>query len=95
LVLIALSPILLMAPAAYHRIVEQGEDTENFLRLAGRFVLPSMVPLALGISLNFFVVVHKVSNSIPLAVAGTVLLLILFFGLWFGFTLYRRAQQAE
>ena len=36
LLLIMLSTILLMTPAAYHRIVEQGEDTETFWRLRGR-----------------------------------------------------------
>src|SRR5947209_10666573 len=33
---IALSIILLMTPAAYHRIVEEGEDTERFHRFATR-----------------------------------------------------------
>ena len=34
LLLIALCTVLLMTPAAYHRIVEGGEDTEDFWRCA-------------------------------------------------------------
>lgn len=91
--LMALSIVLLMAPAAYHRIVEQGEDTEHFHRLAGRMVLAAMVPLALGIAGDFFVVVRKVAESTGLALAGAGLVLVLFYGLWFGFTLLRRNQR--
>ena len=47
---IALSTILLLTPAAYHRIVEEGEDTEHFHRFASRIVLAATVPLALGIA---------------------------------------------
>src|SRR4029078_12967774 len=57
LALIALSTILLVTPAAYHRIVERGKETERFRRFASRMLLAAMVPLALGISSEFFVVV--------------------------------------
>jgi hypothetical protein len=39
-----------MAPAAYHRIVEQGEDTERFHTLASRMVLLALALLAPGFS---------------------------------------------
>lgn len=93
LALLALATILLMAPAAYHRIVEQGEDTEHFHRIAGRLVLAAMVPLALGISLDFYVVIKKVTESLSLAIGGAGLALVVFYGLWFGFTFYRRNQR--
>jgi Family of unknown function (DUF6328) len=34
LLFISLSIVLLMAPAAYHRIVYKGEDSEDFIALA-------------------------------------------------------------
>src|SRR4051794_27205824 len=37
LLLIALSMILLMSPAPYHRLGENGEDTEHFDRIGVRF----------------------------------------------------------
>ena len=93
--LIALAIILLIAPAAYHRIVEEGEETEHFHRVASRLILASMVPLALGICGDLFVVVRKVTESVTAAIAGACLMLLIFYGLWFGFTLYRRSRRAS
>jgi len=47
LCLTAVSIILLMTPAAYHRIVERGEETEHFHRFARKTLLAAMAPLAL------------------------------------------------
>ncbi len=93
---LALAVILLMAPAAYHRIVEGGEDTERFYRFASRMVLLAMLPLAAGIIADFFVVARKVTGSVPFASAGSAVMLVFFYGLWFGFTTWaRRAAAVE
>jgi hypothetical protein len=86
--LIALSTILLMAPAAYHRLVEHGEATERFHVMASRMVLAAMVPLALGLAGDCFVVVRKVTGTFTWALVGATLLLVVCYGLWFGVTLY-------
>jgi hypothetical protein len=44
--LIALSTVLLPTPAAYHRIVEQGEETQHFYRMAHVMIICSLPPLA-------------------------------------------------
>jgi hypothetical protein len=88
--LVALSVILLMTPAAYHRLVERGEDTEHFHRFASRMLLASMVLLALGITGDFYLVARKITESAALSVGLAVLALCIFYGLWFGFTLYSR-----
>jgi hypothetical protein len=93
--LIALSVILLMTPAAYHRIVEQGEETKHFHRFAGRILIAAMIPLALGINCSFFVVARKATDSVEFSLAASALGLLLFYGLWFGLTLYRRAQHTH
>jgi hypothetical protein len=93
LALMAISIILLMTPAPYHRIVERGEDTEHFQRFASRLVLWAMVPLALGLSGDFFVLVRKVSQSALAAGVAAGVMLVVFYAAWFGFTFYRRAQQ--
>jgi hypothetical protein len=93
LALIAFSTILLMTPAAYHRIVEEGEDTEHFHQLASRFVLAAMAVLALGIIINFYIVVQKVTASLSLAFVSAVIMLLLFYGFWFGYTLYQRQRR--
>ena len=86
----AFSTVLLIAPAAYHRIVEQGEDTEHFHALAGRLLLSSMALLAAGVSGELFVVIQKSTDCLPAAIACSVSSLLCILGLWFGFTLYRR-----
>ena len=95
LTLVALSIILLMTPAAYHRLVERGEETEHFHRFSSRMLLAAMPPLALGITGDFFVVVRKVTESNRIAIAAAAVALLFFFGFWFGFTLYRRGRRSS
>ena len=92
LAFLGLTAVLLMTPAAYHRIVEKGEETERFHRVASILLLAAMITLPLGISGDLFVVLLKVSGSNSLAIAGAAGILIVFYGLWFGFTLYKRAR---
>jgi len=90
--LIGLTVILLMTPAAYHRIVERGEDTEHFHRVASLLLLAAMIPLPMGICGDVYVVVQKVTESTTLGIASALLALASLYGLWFGFTIYRRGQ---
>src|SRR5215213_8367352 len=84
---------LLLAPGAYHRIVERGEETEHSHGVASRLLIAAMVPLALGVSGDFFVVVRKITESTTSAVAAALVSLLFFYGLWFGLTIYRRGRQ--
>jgi Family of unknown function (DUF6328) len=93
--LMGFTVILLMTPAAYHRIVERGENTEHFHRVASLLLLAAMIPLPLGICGDLFVVIRKVTGSVSLAIASALAMLLLFYGLWFGFTSYRRAHVTE
>lgn len=93
LALIALSTILLMTPAAYHRIVMRGEDSEEFLQFTGRMILAAMVLLALGIAGDFLLVVAKVFDSTALGIASAITALVFFYGLWFGLTLYLKGAS--
>ena len=93
--LMTLAVILLMTPAAYHRIVLKGENTAQFHQFAGRMLLASLIPLALGIASDFFIVVWKVLESYASAVWITGVLLIFNFGLWFGWPAYRRVRSVR
>src|SRR5438270_9954971 len=68
-VLLTLSVILLMTPAAYHRIVEDGENTEHFHRFASVMLLSALVPLALGIAGDFYVVMEHVVYSTAISLS--------------------------
>jgi hypothetical protein len=92
--LIAVSTILLVTPAPYHRIVENGEETEKFYKVATKLVLSSLPPMAAGIAADFFLVVYKMSNRYDLSTLAAVLMFCLFFGTWFGYTLYRKYYPA-
>jgi uncharacterized protein DUF6328 len=93
LVLLAMSIVFLMAPAAFHRIVERGEDTERLHSFSSAMVLIALVPLAFGLAGDFYVVVDKVLQSSTAAIGLAVATLVLFFGLWFGVTLALRARS--
>lgn len=91
---VVLSIVFLMTPAAYHRLVEDGNDSEQFFRFAGRMILAAMAVLALGISGDFFVVVRKVAGPGVAAVSATILLLV-FTGFWLGYELICRLRTPE
>jgi hypothetical protein len=89
----ALAIVLLMTPAAYHRIVERGEETEHFHRFASKILVAALVPLALALAGDVYVVVQKVSDSQLVSVVSGLVVLAVFWELWFGLTLYRRTQR--
>ena len=87
---IAISAILLITPAAYHRIVERGEDSEEFHNFAGRILLLAMLFLGIGLASDFFVVVQKISGSLQLACWLATGLMMFFLLLWFAYTAWKR-----
>ena len=67
----ALNVIVLMAPAALHRLSFAGEDSEAFLRLGSALVIAAPMLLALAVAADLYVVFDKVlENSILAALAG-------------------------
>lgn len=95
LIIMAITTILLMTPAAYHRIVEHGENTEHFHTVASVLVVSAMVPLPMSIGGDFYVVMQRVTGSAAFAILASATMLLFFYALWFGFTAYRRSQVAE
>lgn len=92
--LIALAVALLMAPAAFHRIVERGRDSERMHTFSSAMVLSSLVPLGLGIGGDLYVVAAKVLGSQAEAATLAAAALVVLFGLWFGVTLFVRTRSA-
>lgn len=95
LALVATSGILLMTPPAYHRIKEKGEMTERFLRLASIILVCAMLPLALGISVDFYVVLSKVTHAPGLALALAGAAFLAFAGCWFVFPYASRSRKTS
>jgi hypothetical protein len=89
---IALSVILLMAPAALHRISFGGEDSADFLKIGSVFVIAAPLPLALGIALDTYVAIARAldSNVAAASIAGmTVIVLML---LWYAYPVWGRVN---
>ena len=93
LLCVALAMILLMTPAPYHRIVEDGDHTERFDKLGVRFVLAALVPLALGLAGVFYVVLEKVTENPALALTGALVAVGGSLALWFGVPLITRQHE--
>jgi len=77
-----LAIILLMAPAAYHRIVYAGEASQRFHDLGSRFLMIATLTLALGLATDIYVVITKIAASTLgglFAGAGSFIVLV---GLW-------------
>ena len=87
---IAICTILLITPAAYHRIVLQGENSEMLHHITARLLLAAMVFLALGICGDFYVVSRMTGVGTGLAVTTALALLALFLGAWFGYAIWKR-----
>jgi Family of unknown function (DUF6328) len=72
---VTVAVILLMTPAALHRIAFAGEDTPLFFRMGSWFVIAAPVPLAFGIAGDLYVATAKAAESTML---GAVLALVAF-----------------
>jgi hypothetical protein len=81
---VALAGILLIAPAAFHRIAEQGQRTPRFYRYATGMVQAALLPLAVGMAADFYVVVAKVSDSVVGGVVASAAVVVAMFTLWWG-----------
>ncbi len=91
---IALSIILLIAPAAYHRIAYGGEDAPSFHRTGSRLVTLATLPLALGLSSDVFVVGTRIAQSTSVAVAAALGVFALLAGCWLVLPLVARRRRA-
>lgn len=93
--LMTLAMIVLMSPAAYHRIVEQGHDSERFHRFASRMVILALILIGPAFAADLYVVLQKAGHaeaSAPAAAAA----LACFYGAWFGaMQILRRLRRPE
>src|SRR5215216_6571410 len=51
---------LIISPAAYHRLVERGEDTEEIHRYTSKLMSWALLPFCFGLGLDLFVATQKV-----------------------------------
>jgi hypothetical protein len=80
---VALSVVLLMTPAAVHRIAYGGEDSPKFFRIGSRIVVAASIPLAAGTAADIYVVFMKVVERESIALTAAVVAALMMLGLWF------------
>ncbi len=92
---IALTIVLLMAPASLHRISFAGEDDPAFLKIGSILVIVAPFPLALGISLDTYVAAGRAvhSETVPIALAAISSAALL--GLWYAYPVWWRLARSH
>ena len=81
--LVAMSVALVMAPAAYHRQTNPEEATDSFVKLATYLLLGSMLPLMVGITLDFYLIARLILENNTLSLLLSLALLLWFVTFWF------------
>jgi hypothetical protein len=92
LCLVALNVILLMTPAALHRLSFNGEDSRTFLRMGSALVIAAPGFLAAGIAAETFVVLHKASGSANWAALAALASFVTLIGLWYAIPAWLRTR---
>src|SRR5437764_3549639 len=88
----------MLLPAAYHYIVERGENTNSFHELVTSILEFALFPFATGLGVSVFVFAEKVASSTFGGVMG-VLVAFAALGVWYVFSSLRkpgaRSMQQE
>jgi len=91
LMLVAMTVVLLIAPAAIHRIAFDGADDARFLHLASRLVTAALIPLALGIASEIYVAGVRLLPGSPVVVWISAAATCVLIGFWYALPLGLRA----
>jgi hypothetical protein len=95
IILVVVSIAAVMAPAALHRAAEPNEVSDRFLRVSSTLLVAGMVPLALGICTDLFLVTDVVCHSRAVAAIVATASALLFAALWFvGPAAYKRQSAS-
>jgi len=90
--LVAIAVAIIMTPAALHRQRGPYYVSDTFVRVSNRLLLWSMAPLALGITVDFYLICKIIVGGAMVVVLAAALFL-LFIGLWFVLPRARRLQK--
>ena len=91
--LVAVAVAIIMTPAALHRQKGPYEVTDTFVRVSSRLLLWSMAPLAVSISLDFYLVARVITRERLVSLLGAAMFAF-FLVLWFLLPRARGLQRA-
>jgi hypothetical protein len=84
---VAITVVLLMTPAALHRVGFGGEESERFLQLGSGFVIAAPGMLAIGLAADIYVAIERATGASEAAGAVGITSLIVLLGMWFALPL--------
>ena len=91
--LILITTMTIMTQAVFHRQTARKEVAKEFIDIATRLLLLSMIPLATSFCLEFYLICRLILNSVPLALLLALGLFALFLLLWIGLPRIEALQQ--
>ncbi len=83
LILLAIAAALVMAPAAYHRQTAPRQASDGFIRLASWLLLIAMLPLAIGICLDIYLLARLILLDRIVSVILAVVMGVILVGTWY------------
>src|SRR5512143_3511748 len=83
LALVAVAGALVMTPAAYHRQTAPRHASEGFIHMAGRLLLLAMIPMIIGIGLDFYLIARIILKDSLLSLILALLLMAFFAAAWY------------
>ena len=93
--LIAVNVVLLMMPAALHRLSYRGEDCAEFLCIGSALVIAAPLLLAGGIATETYVVIHKVIDDVAWSAVGACATLAVIVLCWYALPLVLKHAPAQ
>jgi hypothetical protein len=95
LLLVAVTIMLLMTPAAYHRIVYLGEDSSDILRVGTRTITLATIPLAAALAIDTYVTcVHTLGRPIVALCIGSLVFCALLTA-WISYPMLAKKRSAR
>jgi hypothetical protein len=82
--------ILLICPAAVHRMSFSGRDEAKMHTIGSALVTVALAPLAVSISLDFYVALGRIFGTMDIAAAGALVAFLLMLGYWYVVPLHIR-----
>jgi hypothetical protein len=91
----AVAIALVMCPAAYHRMRMPFEVTHQFIRNSSRLLLAAMIPLGLGMAMDYYIIARLVFEQTARGWlgAGAIAFFAVLSFFWFVFPKSRRLQD--
>jgi hypothetical protein len=92
---LTLTIILLIAPAAIHRLTFNGNDDQRMHQAGSRLMTVALLPLAFGLSCDIWVVLTKMfTEHAAMAAGGAAAVFLILISLWYGVPLALRRAHA-